>query len=166
MNRPNLLFLGLGRLVSLAVLGLGFFLGGQSPSLFLWALLIEEGVTLASLSARQAILTRSTGRRSPSPMALYAVFPLAHLVFVGVFTLSASSGLFAPEGAARVPAPTAPQLLAVAGAYAAWAAVDTLRWVLRARSGSLTRDEAEAIDLEARMCLFLPHLTIIAGASA
>jgi hypothetical protein len=146
-----------GRLVSIAVLGFSILRAGGSPLLFLWGLWIEEVVSLAGLSIRQAVLHR------PRIRGPYFAFPAAHLVFVLFFSLAGVTGVFSDPSAPRLAAPPARSVLVLAGVLAFWTVVDIVRSVLHRRAGGEDAAEEERIDREAWLALFLPHVTIIAG---
>lgn len=163
VGRTPLLFLFeiLGRLFSIAVLAWAIFLGRSSPLVFLWGLWIEEVLSLTGLSVRKALVKREGA--SATPLGLYFVFPAVHLVFVLFFTLIGTTGMFS-RGDSALLAPPRPAVLAeVAAAFLFWTAVDVLRAFIRRRRGGDPQAELASIDKAARLTLFLPHITIIAG---
>jgi hypothetical protein len=154
-----------GRLVSIAVLGYAILRGHGSPLLFLWGLWIEEVLSLAGLSARQAMLRRgkTAVKGSPAPFGLYVLFPAAHLVFVLLYSLAGVTGMFADPSAPRLELPGARAVLGLVAALGFWTAVDLVRArVSRPAPGSEAAELAR-IDREAKLALFLPHVTLIAG---
>jgi hypothetical protein len=151
----------LGRLFSILVLGGAIFVGRRSPLLFLWGLWIEEVFSLVGLSVRKAIVRRAGA--AASPLGLYFAFPAVHLVFVLFFALIGMTGMFSRAGAVPLAAPSLPVIVRIAAAFLFWAAVDVVRAVLRRRRGGSVDEELVAIDRGARLALFLPHITIIAG---
>ncbi len=151
----------LGRLFSILVLGWAIFLGGSSSLVFLWGLWIEEVLGLVGLSIRKALVRRA-GLAS-APIGMYFAFPAAHLVFVLFFTLIGTTGLFSRGEGALLEAPRAAVLAEVAAAFLFWTVVDVARGLLRRRRGGSAQQELAAIDRSARLALFLPHVTIIAG---
>jgi hypothetical protein len=151
----------LGRLFSIAVLAWAIFLGRSSPLVFLWGLWIEEVLSLAGLSVRKSLVRREGASRTP--LGLYFVFPAAHLVFVLFFTLIGTTGMFSRGGAPRMAPPSPAAVARVAAALAAWTVIDVARAFLRRRRGGGPRAELASIDKAARLALFLPHVTIIAG---
>lgn len=161
----DLAFAIVGRLVSIAVLGFAILSGRGNPLLFLWVLWIEEVLTLAGLAASQALVRR--GRRGDGsatvPFGVYVLFPVVHLVFVVFYSFIAAGGLFSSLGATRLAMPPLGIVLFQAGVLAFWIVVDLVRAVLQRRGGVSPAAEDARIDREARLALFLPHVTIIAG---
>lgn len=158
------------RIFSILVLGYAILFGGGSPLLFLWGLWIEEILCLIGLSARQAIARQAITRRgggipapASSPLALYFAFPAVHLVFVLFFSLVGATGMFLPSGAHRIAVPRADEIIVLAAAFLFWTLADVGLAILRSRKGQAAQAEMTGIDREARLALFLPHITIIAG---
>ena len=151
----------LGRLFSILVLAGAIFLGGSSPLLFLWGLWMEEVFSMIGLGVRKTIVRRA-GAETPR-LGPYFAFPAAHLVFVLFFTLIGITGLFARPGSALLAPPSTTALVEVAAVFLLWTGVDVVRAVFRVRRGVQAKDELAAIDMAARLTLFLPHVTIIAG---
>ena len=151
----------LGRLFTILVLGWAIFVGRRSPLLFLWGLWIEEVFSLVGLSVRKAIVRRAGA--AASPLGLYFAFPAVHLVFVLFFTMAGTTGMFSGAGSVPMAAPPLHVIGRVAAAFLFWAAVDVVRAVLRRRRGGSVDEELVAIGKGARLALFLPHITIIAG---
>lgn len=154
-----------GRVFSILVLASAILLGGRSPLLFLWGLWIEEVLSLIGLSVRQAIARRGgrAAARAASPLALYFAFPAAHIVFVLFFSMVGVTGMFSSSGAPRIEAPRPAAIVELAAAFVFWNLVDFGRAILRRRRGGPIEVELAGIDREARLALFLPHITIIAG---
>lgn len=158
----GLLFDIAGRLFSVGVLAWAIFVGRSSPLLFLWGLWLEEVLSLAGLSIRAGIVGgRVAGRRTP--LGLYFLFPVVHLFFVGFFTLIATTGLFSGSGSRTLEIPRAASAGQVAAAFLFWTGVDVVRVLVRRRRPGTAGEELAAIDSSARLALFLPHVTIIAG---
>jgi hypothetical protein len=151
----------LGRSFSILVLAGAVFLRGGSPLVFLWGLWIEEVFSMLGLAVRKAIVRRA-GVETPR-LGPYFAFPAAHLVFVLFFTLIGTAGLFARPGSVPLAPPGITPVAQVAAAFLLWTCVDVVRAVLRLRRGGSASDELAAIDIGARLTLFLPHVTIIAG---
>jgi hypothetical protein len=151
----------LGRLFSIFVLAGALFLGGSSPLVLLWGLWIEEIFSFIGLSARKTTARRA-GAETPR-LGPYFAFPAAHLVFVLFFTLIGMTGLFARPGSTLFAPPSTASLVEVAAAFLLWTSVDVVRTVLRLHREGPAKDELAAIDMAARLALFLPHVTIIAG---
>lgn len=152
---PGALALGLdaaGRLCSLAILAVSILRGG-SPLLFLWGLWIDEVLSLAGASLR-------AGRRAAA-LRLFGIFPAAHLVFVVFFSAIGATGLFGAPGAPRMALPSARDALLLSAGLALRTAIDLVRAGWRRRRGG--REDAAAVEREAKLAIFLPHLTIIAG---
>ncbi len=143
-----------GRLFSIAVLAVSILRGG-SPLLFLWGLWIDEVLSLAGASLRQAIARRPTALRA------YGLFPAAHLVFVLFYSVIGTTGLFTAASAPRLAWPSLRDVLLLAAALALRTGFDlALAWWRKKRGRD---DGTEAVDRDARFAIFLPHLTIIAG---
>lgn len=158
----GLLFDIAGRLFSVGVLAWAIFVGRSSPLLFLWGLWLEEVLSLAGFSIRAGIVGgRAAGQRTP--LGLYFLFPVVHLFFVGFFTLIAATGLFSGSGSRTLEIPRAASAGQVAAAFLFWTAVDVVRVLVRRRRPGAAGEELAAIDTAARLALFLPHITIIAG---
>ncbi len=158
----GLLFDLAGRFFSVGVLAWAIFVGRSSPLLFLWGLWLEEVLSLAGLSIRAAIVGgKAAGQRNP--LGLYFLFPVVHLFFVGFFTLIATTGLFSRPGAQAMEIPRAASAGQVAAAFLFWTGVDVVRVLVRRRRPGAVGEELAAIDSAARLGLFLPHITIIAG---
>jgi hypothetical protein len=150
--------------VSVLVLGYSILLGGGSPLLFLWGLWLEEVLAYAGLSVRITIARRAgAAGKLASPLGLYSIFAAAHLVFVLVFTWSATTGIFLPPGAPLVETPSPAAIAWMAGAFLFWNLVDIAQALVRARRNRSPDDEIERINREANLALVLPHVTIIAG---
>jgi hypothetical protein len=161
-RRPLLfVFEILGRLFSIAVLAWAIFLGRSSPLVFLWGLWIEEVLSLAGLSVRKALVKREGA--AAAPLGLYFAFPAVHLVFVLFFTMIGTTGMFSRGGGTLLAAPRPVVLARVAAAFLSWTAVDVVRAFIRRRRGGEPQAELASIDKAARLALFLPHITIIAG---
>lgn len=101
--------------------------------------------------------------QASSPLALYFAFPAAHLVFVLFFSVVGATGMFSPPRAPRIAFPRADAIIELAAAFLFWTLVDVGLAILRRHRGRTTEAETTDIDMEARLALFLPHITIIAG---
>ncbi len=154
---PALVLVIAGRLFAIAVLAVSILRGG-SALLFLWGLWIDEVLSLAGCSLRQALARRPTAIRA------YGLFPAAHLVFVLFYSVIGTTGLFSAASAPRLAWPSGRDVLLLAGALALRAAFDLAYAEWRRKTGREgDADTAAAIDRDARLAIFLPHLTIIAG---
>jgi hypothetical protein len=164
LKRGAIAFEVAGRAFSILVLGYAILFGGSSPLLFLWGLWIEEVLSLIGLSVRKAVAHRGGGaERSASPLALSFAFPAVHLVFVLFFSLAGATGMFSPPGISLLASPRPADIAKLAAAFAFWILVDLGRAILLGRGGGPVEGELAGIDREARLALFLPHITIIAG---
>jgi|GEM_PF-2734965 len=175
-----------GRLVSLAVLAFGLLALGWSAAVALWGFWIEEVITLVFLLIRLAALARARhrglgefedsqeakeARGGLAGILVLLFFPLVHIIFIIVFMFflddhdpaaSRMAGLFLSVLRGRVDAydlrALAP-LLEIGAFLILWAIIDLAR-DLRGKGRGISM---AAINLRARSCLVLPHLTIIAG---
>jgi len=165
MKPAKLAFEAAGRLFSVVVLGFAILRGGSSPLLFLWGLWIEEVLSLLGLSLRQCIVRRGGGStgQATSPLGLYFAFPAIHLAFVLFFSMAGVTGIFSPQGTPLIKAPPPATVLELAAALAFWTLVDLTRAILHRRAHGSVEGELARIDREARLALFLPHATLIAG---
>jgi hypothetical protein len=164
LKRGAIAFEVAGRVFSILVLGYAILIGGSSPLLFLWGLWIAEVLSLIGLSVRKAIVRRRGGAgRSASPLALYFAFPAVHLVFVLFFWMAGATGMFSSPGVPLLKPPRLAAVVELAAAFVFWTLIDLGRAMLRGRRGEPVEGELAAIGREARLALFLPHITIIAG---
>jgi hypothetical protein len=161
LKRGAIAFEVAGRVFSILVLGYAILIGGSSP---LWGLWIAEVLSLIGLSVRKAIVRRRGGAgRSASPLALYFAFPAVHLVFVLFFWMAGATGMFSSPGVPLLKPPRLAAVVELAAAFVFWTLIDLGRAMLRGRRGEPVEGELAAIGREARLALFLPHITIIAG---
>ncbi len=164
LKRGAIAFEIAGRVFSTLVLGYAILIGGSSPLLFLSGLWFAEVLSLIGLSVRKAIVRRRGGAGgSASPLALYFAFPAVHLVFVLFFWMAGATGMFSPPGVPLLKPPRLTAVVELAAAFVFWNLVDLGRAILRGRRGGPAEGELAGIDREARLALFLPHITIIAG---
>jgi len=164
-GRRSILFKVAGKVFSTLVLGYCILFGSSSPLLFLWGLWIEEVLVLIGLSEKTAIARRRGSEAGGGTLRLapYFAFPAVHFVFVLVYSVAGVAGIFSAQGSPLLAFPRATAILELAAALVFWHLVDLARVLLRSRTERPAKDEAAGIDRDARLALFLPHVTIIAG---